>query len=441
MPDRRGVIGSPEWRTAFEARLRARSKLARLGHLRSVSHGAPRFVDGNQAAYIHDGRLQLEWMVAAIDHAERRVDLEMYIFEPDASGKRVLDALVRAAQRGVFVRVLFDAIGSGNAGPSFFEPLAAAGGHVIEFNPVAPWRLRTSRIGHMQHWEPNKRDHRKLLVCDAPLAWAQAPLDGRGPPPSVTTGAEGHSAIAITGGRNIGDDYLGKPIGEGQWRDCGVVMFGPVALELGRLFDAMWFHADGTETPDPPVLESPPVGPLAVMPIGSQPGFLNLLQWTLSRLAVAVNQELRISCAYFIPSTRWRRALAHVARRTGRCALLIPKASDVPVVDAATRHLLGSLLKAGVSVYRYGREVLHEKTVIYDRVLTVVGSSNIDPRSFVLNYELSVVIVGASFADPVIRRHDEDLAASEIYTLDEWRGRPLWMKLGDWFWSLLRSQL
>ena len=107
------------------------------------------------------------------------------------------------------------------------------------------------------------------------------------------------------------------------------------------------------------------------MPIGSQPGFLNLLQWTLSRLTTGVKQELRISCAYFIPSTRWRRSLARVARRTGRCALLIPKESDVPAVDAATRHLLGSLLKAGVSVYRYGREVLHEKTLIVDE-LTIV---------------------------------------------------------------------
>ena len=113
---------------------------------------------------------------------------------------------------------------------------------------------------------------------------------------------------------------------------------------------------------------------------------------------------------------------------------MIPKESDVPAVDAATRHLLGSLLKAGVSVYRYGREVLHEKTLIYDEILTVVGSSNIDPRSFVLNYELSVLIVGASFAEPVVRRHEEDLAASEIYTLDEWRGRPFWTKLVDWFW-------
>ena len=89
----------------------------------------------------------------------------------------------------------------------------------------------------------------------------------------------------------------------------------------------------------------------------------------------------------------------------------------------------------------FDREILHDKTLIYDRVLTIVGSSNLDPRSFDLNYELSVLVVGARFADPVVRFHDEDLAASEAYTLDAWRARPFWTKLGDWFWSLLRRQL
>jgi len=434
-------MGSDAWCAAFERRLQKRARLSRLGHFRSVSVGKPRFIEGNQAFYLHDGRLQLEWMVAAIDHAVKRVDLEMYIFEPDQAGRRVLDALVRAAKRGVFVRLLYDSIGASNAGASFFEPLREAGGQVVEFNPVAPWRLRMGRIGRMQHWEPNTRDHRKLLVCDAPLAWAtSAEIHRSEPLPPVVPAAGERCTIAITGGRNIGDHYLTYALGEGQWRDCGVVLLGPVAIELARLFDAMWFHAEGSDL-TPPRLESPICGQLRVLPLGSQPGFLNLLQWTLGRLAVTVKKELRISCAYFIPSLRWRRALGNVAKRTGRCAILIPKESDVHAVDAATRHLLGSLLKAGVSVYRYALEILHEKTLIYDGVVTVVGSSNLDPRSFALNYELSVVLVGESFAKPVIAWHDEDLASSEIYSLDEWRARPRLAKLRDWFWSLLRAQL
>jgi cardiolipin synthase len=138
---------------------------------------------------------------------------------------------------------------------------------------------------------------------------------------------------------------------------------------------------------------------------------------------------------------RWRRALARVAHRTGRCALLVPVESDVPIVDAASRHLWGRLLKAGVAIYRYASEVLHEKTYIYDATVTVIGSTNIDPRSFRYNYELSVVVVGAAFAGPVIEWYEDDLARSERYSLDAWRARPLWQKVTDWFWALWRSRL
>ncbi len=440
MPNRKGMLGSLAWQRAFEDRLHGQARLARLGHWRSVSPRPPRFVPNNAARYLHDGRAHLDWMIAAIELAERRVDLEMYIFAPDDAGKRVRDALVRAAERGVLVRLLVDSVGSSEAGDSFFEPVTAAGGHVVEFNPVAPWRLRMSRIGRTQEWRPNYRDHRKLLVCDAPLAWARAD-HASGPPPTGSWDAAdpARCGVAITGGRNIGDEYMTHELGQGQWRDCGVVLFGPIVCELAEMFDAMWFHADGHDV-TPARLQGPPAGDLTVLALGSQPGFINLLQWALHRLTLNVVEELRFSCAYFIPTVRWRRALARAARATGRCAVLVPQVSDVPIVDAAGRHLWGSLLRAGVAIYRYG-QVLHEKTYMYDRRVTVVGSSNLDPRSFRLNYELSVVVVGESFAEPVRAWHDEDLARSELYTLDAWHARPTWQKVTDWFWSLLRSQL
>lgn len=445
MADRRLAVGSPGWKTAFEERLQGRARLGNFGVSHAESATIPRFVENNHAFYVRDGRLQREWMLAAIESARERVDLEMYIFEPDETGTRIRDALVAAAKRGVVVRLMFDSIGSVRGGPAFFQPIVDAGGRVVEFNPAAPWRLRMSRIGKMQIWQPNRRDHRKLLVCDAPLSWVRGamPRDGDRPaPPNPEDDAPGadRAAIAITGGRNIADNYLGMTIGEGQWRDCGVVLFGPVVVELGAIFDAMWFHAEGPEI-TPPALRRRDVGDLSILPIGTQPGLFNPLQWALSRLALAVRRELRISCAYFIPSVRLRRALATVARRTKRCLVLLPKASDVPMVDRASRHLWGALLKAGIQLFRYAETILHEKTVVYDGVVTVVGSSNLDPRSFRLNYELSVIVIGASFAAPVVEAHEADLARAEPYTLAEWRARPFFQKLGDWMWSLVRSQL
>jgi cardiolipin synthase len=111
------------------------------------------------------------------------------------------------------------------------------------------------------------------------------------------------------------------------------------------------------------------------------------------------------------------------------------------MVAAASRHFLGRLLRAGVEIYLYAAETLHEKTLVYDRRITVLGSSNLDQRSFRLNYELSIVVVGESFAAPIVRFHERDIQDSQRYTLEEWRTRPLWEKFTDWFWSLFRNQL
>lgn len=419
-----------------------------------MATGPPRFIEGNHAFYIRDGRVQLAWMLAAIGAARVRIDFEMYIFAGDEAGRLVRDALALAAKRGVRVRLLYDSIGCSNTNTSFFQPIIEAGGIVVEFNPAAPWRLRMSRLGKTQVWQPNARDHRKLLVCDIPLDWVTTedvtviPGEPEPMPPPVREERDlvpgqpntARAALAITGGRNIADEYLRHPIGDGQWRDCGAVILGPVVAELGKMFDSMWFHAEGPDVADLP-LKTPRAGELAILPIGSQPGFFNPLQWALTRMPLAVQEELRVSCAYFVPSLRLRRALATTARRTQRCFVMVPKASDVPMVDRASRHLWGGLLAAGVAIFRYSRSILHEKTIVYDRRVTVIGSSNLDPRSFRLNYELSVIIVGVTFAMPIVSGHEADLMGAERYTLAEWKARPFWERLIDWFWSLLRSQL
>lgn len=440
-----GGLGSDGWRRSFERKLKNRSRLAKLTQWRSVAAGSPVFLDGNHAFYLHDGQRHLEWMLRAIEQAKKRVDLEIYIFEPDEAGTKVRDALAAAAARGVVVRLLYDAVGGANAGASFFQPIIDAGGAVTEFNPVAPWRLRISRLGRRQDWSPNNRDHRKILVCDSSAAWADRTkaegFDAEGPPPPPPDGSD-HTevALAITGGRNIGDVYLTKPLGDGQWRDCGAVLFGPASVRIGALFDAMWEHAAGKDM-NRPALASLEMGDLSILPLGSQPGFLNLLGFAIWSLALHVRDEVRISCAYFIPPPRLRRAIARLGRRKSACKLILPLHNDLPMVAAASRHFLGRLLRAGVEIYLYAAETLHEKTLVYDRRVTVLGSSNLDQRSFRLNYELSIVVVGESFAAPIVRFHDRDIRDSQRYTLEEWKTRPLWEKFTDWFWSLFRSQL
>jgi cardiolipin synthase len=312
----------------------------------------------------------------------------------------------------------------------------------VEFNPIAPWRLRIGRLGR-QSWEPNHRDHRKLLVCDVPLEWAEHASEAGAEPPAAATPEEcagPYAIVSITGGRNIADEYLGKSFDDGQWRDSGLIVLGPIGLQLSTLFDAMWSHAAGPPV-DAPALASPVMGTAAILALGTEPGRVNLLQWAMARIAEATRKELRISCAYFIPSLRWRRALRSVARRTHACKVVIPLHNDIPVVAAASRHFLGALIRGGVEVFRYARSVLHDKTIVYDQAVTIIGSSNVDQRSFRLNYELSLVILSDELARTVARFHDQDIARSEPYTIEAWRGRPWWHRLYDWFWSLFRNQL
>lgn len=443
MPDRSAHLGSSEWREAFEKRLRLQAKLHRLTRFRALAASEPRFIDGNRCIYLVDGQDHLAWMLAAIASARRRVDLEMYIVRADEVGALVRDALANAAGRGVVVRFMYDSIGSGELTHDFLEPMRVAGVHLVEFHPFAPWRLRIGRLGRKQSWEPNHRDHRKLLVCDVPLDWATAAADGapKPLPPDADPTPYGPSAVlAITGGRNIAEEYLGLPPGGGQWRDSGLVVLGPVGRVLGEMFDAMWVHAAGPVVEAPP-LDSPAMGTCAILPLGSQPGHINLLQWAMARVATSTVRELRISCAYFIPSLRWRRALHAVAKRTNACKVVIPLHNDIPVVAAASRHFLGALLRGGVEIYRYAREVLHDKTIVYDRAVTLIGSSNVDQRSFRLNYELSLLIVGGGLAEIVAQFHERDIEGSEPYTLAAWKARPWWGRLHDWFWSLFRNQL
>ncbi len=473
--DLRGVLGTRDWMLALEEQLAERIRLARLGKLRALREPEPVFVPGNAARYLRDGRAQLAWTLALVDSAIHRVDLEAYIVHDDPSGRAVRAALVRAARRGVDVRVSFDSVGSSEVGAAFFAPLVAAGGRVVEFHPVAPWRLRASGLARLPDWRPNHRDHRKLLVCDVARAWLVDALrsTSEGPTPeSEREAARGSTtrrpstelatdrvAVALTGGRNVGDEYLRLSPEAGQWLDAGVLLAGPIAARLGRHFDALWEHASEGSTPSRVVsvaldgsgaasrsttgatLPETAAGSHWVLAAGTQPGLFNALQWSLTRMTRLVKRELRVASAYFIPTARWRRSLTDVARRTGRALVLLPLQSDVPVVDAASRHLLGRLLQKGVLIHRYGAGVLHDKTLVFDRAVTVLGSSNLDPRSFQLNFELSVFVVGADFAENVARAHADAVARSQPYTLAEWSARPFAERARDWASSLLRTQL
>lgn len=336
-------------------------------------------------------------MLEAIADARRTVLLETYIFEDGRVGRQFLLALIAAAQRGVRVTVLADALGSWLLPDNFFDPLRAAGGEVRFFNPLRLWRFGV-------------RDHRKLLICD-----------GR---------------VAFVGGFNLADEYDGDGITRG-WYDLGIRFEGELVAGLMKSFDEMFALADFAHKPllrlrvFKKLRRQKPAsrGELCFSQPGSGPSPIqHALRHDLARA-----REVSIITAYFLPPRRLRRDLMRIARHGGRVRLILAGKSDVLVSQLAARNWYRRLLRAGVEIYEYQPQILHAKLIVCDHVV-YVGSANLDVRSLKLNYELML-----RFKD-----RDTALQAREVFNaallhcrriqLEEWlRSRSFWQRLrGRW---------
>jgi len=327
---------------------------------------------GHELGWLGRGDALLAAMLAAIGAARESVRLETYIFADDATGRRFRDALAAAARRDIRVQVMVDAFGSLGTPDAFFAPVRRAGAEVGRFNAGKLGRLAL-------------RDHRKLLLVD---------------------GDE-----AFVGGCNLADVYDGDGVVSG-WRDGGLRLKGPMAGALEREFSAHWRRAQAGAWQRPlagRVLETTD-GDLTAYwlePVLGPNPFRRALRNDLGRA-----KRIDLTAAYFLPSRRFLRQLRRAAGRGARVRLLLAGKSDVPLVSRASRSLYPALLRAGVAIFEYQPQVLHAKTLVLDDVV-YVGSSNLDPRSFGLNFEL------------MLRVRNGGLAAAEQFEEDLTRSRPV----------------
>jgi len=337
----------------------------------------------------------------AMRAAQRSIRLEAYMYADSQPGLRILSALLEARQRGVWVQVLVDAVGSIELPDSFWEPLRAAGGEVRWFNPLSLERFAI-------------RDHRKLLVCD--------------------------EAVAFIGGFNIAPEYEGDGVTRG-WCDLGLRVEGELAVALAASFDQMFARADfhhrrifrlrrfaakrAVPAPDWRLLLSGPGR-------GRNP-FQRALHTDL-----ADAQSVQIISAYFLPTLRLRRLMIRVARRGGRVQLILAGKSDVPVTQLAARSLYHRLLKAGVEICEYQPQILHAKLLLLDSAV-YVGSANLDPRSLRINYELMVRFTNTEIVEQARAIFADTLTRCRRIELEEWRAsRPWWGRLKQrWAYFLL----
>jgi len=341
---------------------------------------------GNRTTLYRYGSEFFPPLLEAISQANSSVCLEFYTVCDDETGQIVADALVAAAGRGVRVFLLYDYIGCFDTSAAFFKRLIKGGVACCAFNPP-PFSRGLAWF--------DKRDHRKVAIIDG--------------------------SCAFTGGLNIADVYSGFGKDPVRWRDVGIRLEGAAVLELLRLFCVFWQEECG-EFPEGCVpCPAPEVaGDAKVMVINGGPHHKRSYIRSAFRLAIAgASESVTIASPYFIPGPRVIRSLLRAVGRGVQVRLLLPHKSDVPLVRLVSRTCYAQLLRSGIEIFELDSAVLHAKVLLIDGSWTMVGSANLDQRSFHRNYELNVVVDSPDFGAQVGEMLDTDLLGARRIVLGE----------------------
>jgi cardiolipin synthase len=335
----------------------------------------------NRLVFFNDGAPFFRSLYAAIRLAERFILVEYYIIRNDHTGDALAAELAEAARRGVRVLLIYDYIGSIETPASYFNNMVQMGIEVIPFN------VPSFRRGW--HWF-DRRNHRKMTI-----------VDGR---------------IAFLGSFNVGDEYSGLVRRPDRFSDIGLSLSGSAVHELVRIFSEAWLLESGEYPVLPPPVDDqkPPLirqGQGNVMIVSGSPHHRrSLIRSTYLFNIASASEEILIATPYFIPGPRIMRSLLRAARRGVRVRLLLPARSDIPLVRLLGRSYYSMLLRGGIEIREMEHLILHAKVMLIDGKQAVIGSANLDQRSFHRNYEVNLIV-------------DDDLFGGQIQgaLLDDFR--------------------
>jgi len=338
-----------------------------------------RMVPGNAVTHLTDGPAAFAAMFRLIDGARRWIHFENYVLRDDRTGREFATRLVAAARRGVEVRLLFDRMGSRRTAGAFWTGLRHSGVRVRPFGARAPWHPVTLL----------RRDHRKYLGVDG--------------------------TDAVLGGICIGDEWAGDPSrAVPPWRDTAVHLEGPAVPALEWAFLRQWERAGGEEPTYGLPSRVDDRGTARIRLVDGIPAALRLYR-AIGILAAGAAERLWITDAYLVVATPIFANIRAAARDGLDVRLLVPGHTDLPAIRALTRVGYRELLEAGVRIWEWHGPMLHAKTVLIDETTYKVGSSNLNPSSFLSNYELDVLIEDPDTAAAAARQFRHDLAlATEV---------------------------
>lgn len=359
-----------------------------------------RLTSGNRIELLSTGDEAYAAMLAAINGAERSILLETYIFDRDRAGKRFVAALSAAVARGVEVRVLIDAVGARYSIPSIVSELRRASVPTDVFNGNIVMGLRLPYA--------NLRTHRKIVIVDG--------------------------TVAFTGGLNIRAGFCAEFSGEAASLDTHFRLTGPVVSDLFRIAYEDWRFSGGDDLAGeawqiPAPADAPGSGMLArVVPSGPDKSLESNQRMLMGALSIA-RKHIRIMSPYFLPDRELISAIVTAARRGVEIDIVVPSANNLKLVDLAMTAQFDQLLKYGCRIWRASGAFNHSKLTVIDGVWCYIGSSNMDPRSLRLNFEVDIEVVDAHFADLIENRIATALSEAEQVNLAALQARPFVQRL------------
>ena len=356
---------------------------------------------GDAYTVLHNGDEAFPAMLAAIDNAKTRVAFETYAFKDDEIGSRFIEAMARAAERGVFVRIVLDPVGSAVKQESE-DRLKAAGANLAWFNSLGFFSLE----------EVNYRTHRKTLVVDGD--------------------------VAFTGGMGVSDQWQGHAQDKEHWRDTHFRITGPAVRALEGSFYENWIETGGLSAPalDPPLPPRPTGARSLVVWSNPMAGASNIkLQYLLAIGAARKTIDIQSPYITLDPSTQW--SLDRARERGVRIRMLAEgDVTDAMPVKHASRYDYQRLLEKGMEIFEYQPTMMHTKAMIVDGIFSIIGSANFGNRSFELNDELTIGVYDPELAAQLTSDFETDLRASKRLDAQTWpKQRSFDGKINEWFWD------
>lgn len=377
-----------------------------------MNDGLSPLTSGNQVKLLINGEQKFPEVMSVLKEAKNHIHLEYYIYEDDHIGNAIKDLLIQKASEGIKVRMIYDDFGSRSIRRKLVGELREGGVEAYPFNRVRLLYL-ANRI--------NYRNHRKIII-----------VDGR---------------TGFVGGINISDRYINKvqESGKNYWRDTHLRIDGPGLMILQHLFLCDWNFSSGQKLEHEKIFfQANPVkgSNVSVQIAASGPDSpASTIKLSFLKAINLARHEILLTTPYLIPGGSIMDALKVAALGGVKLKILVPGVSDSMLVNAAAWSNYGELLKTGVIIYTYNKGFIHAKSMVVDGNISIIGTANMDHRSFDLNFEVNAIVYGSEFGDQVRNTFYEDLHHASRLSYGKWKSRSIFYRFGERFARLLSPLL